>query len=173
MRDGLPGDAGLFESVANRLVSYGNPLGVQVHAYTTSSVGKIMADKVIRRREIAGPLLLKKCNLVTRGYLTSIHSVAVGQVQRRDRVVGQQLVASFEGGTRQIGVARIEKLEGLVERGLRQPLCRPQRRWVLVVHLIHRHRSASVDHHDSFHPTNVELVGLRETSKCGVGDEKG
>jgi len=49
-----------------------------------------MADKVIRRREIrAGPLLLTKSNLVTRGYLTSIHSIAVGQVQRRDRVVGQ------------------------------------------------------------------------------------
>ena len=46
-------------------------------------------EAVLRRKISVSPLLLAKCNLVTRGYLTSIHSVAVGQVQGCDRVVGE------------------------------------------------------------------------------------
>jgi hypothetical protein len=41
----LPGDAGLLESVVNCLVNDGYPLGAQIHACTTSSLEKIMAEK--------------------------------------------------------------------------------------------------------------------------------
>src|ERR1700742_4529477 len=105
-------------------------------------------------------LLLAKRDVLTGRHLTSVHRVAVRQVQCCDLVVGQQPAASFEGGTRVFGVTRVEEAKGLVECGLRRTLRRPQRRRVVVVDLIHRHRSASVDHHDSLHPADAELVAL-------------
>ncbi len=127
MRNRLPGDAALLESVGNRLVGNGHLLCTQIHTCTTSIFGRLWQTKSYAVSTQL-PLLLAERHLLPGAYLTSVHGIAVGQVQGGDRVVRQQLVASFEGGTRLVGIARVEQPEGLVKRRLRGTLRGAQRR---------------------------------------------
>ena len=74
-----------------------------------------MANKLLTS-ETSAHLFLSKSNILTSRYLTPVHGIAVRQVQGGDRIVRQQRAASFEGGTRLGGIARIEQLECLVKR---------------------------------------------------------
>lgn len=62
---------------------------------------------------------MQKSYFLARGHLPAGYRVAVRQMQWRDRVVGQQLAASFESGACSLDIAGVEQRESLVEGGLR------------------------------------------------------